>query len=165
MPIVGAALVPKPAAHRPADPRPVIGSGPALIGLGLLAVSTAGPGTPYPLYASRLLAVPAGTGRSMPALIVGVVAALPARQAGLGPGLGTSARKIGAALAVAVAGTVLAGHGGLGTGTGPALRTVGAVVLAATVAVVAGPRDPAPGAERDMPTDPVPEESGAGPVR
>ncbi|SMF14785.1 MFS transporter [Streptomyces sp. Amel2xC10] len=163
--IVGMALVPKLAARWSARPRPVIGGGLALIGLGLLAASTAGPGTPYPLYACWLLVISAGTGLSMPALTLGVVAALPQRQAGLGSGLGTTAREIGAALGVAVAGTVLAGHGGLGTGMGPALRTVGAVVLAATVAVVAGLRDPAPGAERDMPTGPVPEESGAGPAR
>ncbi len=163
--IVGMALVPKLAARWSAHPRPVIGTGLALIGVGLLAASTAGPGTPYPLYACWLLVISAGTGLSMPALTLGVVAALPQRQAGLGSGLGTSAREIGAALGVAVAGTVLAGHGGLGTGMGPALRTVGAVVLAATVVVVAGLRDPAPGAERDMPTGPVPEETGAGPVR
>ncbi|MFG3088566.1 MFS transporter [Streptomyces antibioticus] len=163
--IVGMALVPKLAARWSARPRPVIGAGLALIGLGLLAASTAGPGTPYPLYACWLLVISAGTGLSMPALTLGVVAALPARQAGLGSGLGTSAREIGAALGVAVAGTVLAGHGGLGTGMGPALRTVGAVVLAATVVVVAGLRVPAPGAGRDMPTGPVPEETGAGPVR
>ncbi|MGW1322203.1 MFS transporter [Streptomyces antibioticus] len=163
--IVGMALVPKLAARWSAHPRPVIGTGLTLIGVGLLAASTAGPGTPYPLYACWLLVISAGTGLSMPALTLGVVAALPQRQAGLGSGLGTSAREIGAALGVAVAGTVLAGHGGLGTGMGPALRTVGAVVLAATVVVVAGLRDPAPGAERDMPTGPVPEETGAGPVR
>ncbi|MFF0593013.1 MFS transporter [Streptomyces antibioticus] len=163
--IVGMAVVPKLAARWSARPRPVIGSGLALIGVGLLAASTAGPGTPYPLYACWLLVISAGTGLSMPALTLGVVAALPARQAGLGSGLGTSAREIGAALGVAVAGTVLAGHGGLGTGMGPALRTVGAVVLAATVAVVAGLREPVPGAERGMPTGPVPEETGAGPVR
>ncbi|MFG3230473.1 MFS transporter [Streptomyces antibioticus] len=163
--IVGMALVPKLAARWSAHPRPVIGAGLALIGLGLLAASTAGPGTPYPLYACWLLVISAGTGLSMPALTLGVVAALPARQAGLGSGLGTSAREIGAALGVAVAGTVLAGHGGLGTGMGPALRTVGAVVLAATVVVVAGLRVPAPGAERGMPTGPVPEETGTGPVR
>ncbi|MFF8484064.1 MFS transporter [Streptomyces antibioticus] len=163
--IVGMALVPKLAARWSARPRPVIGAGLALIGLGLLAASTAGPGTPYPLYACWLLVISAGTGLSMPALTLGVVAALPARQAGLGSGLGTSAREIGAALGVAVAGTVLAGHGGLGTGMGPALRTVGAVVLATTVVVVAGLRVPAPGAERGMPTGPAPEETGAGPVR
>ncbi|MCX4737179.1 MFS transporter [Streptomyces antibioticus] len=163
--IVGMALVPKLAARWSAHPRPVIGAGLALIGLGLLAASTAGPGTPYPLYACWLLVISAGTGLSMPALTLGVVAALPSRQAGLGSGLGTSAREIGAALGVAVAGTVLAGHGGLGTGMGPALRTVGVVVLAATVVVVTGLRVPAPGAERDMPTGPVPEETGAGPVR
>ncbi|GGL75714.1 MFS transporter [Streptomyces fumigatiscleroticus] len=138
--IVGMALVPKLAARWAAHPGPVIGSGLALIGLGLLAASTADAGTPYPVYACWLLVISAGTGLSMPALTFGVVISLPAHQAGLGSGLGTSAREVGAALGVAVTGTVLAAHPDLPHGMGPALRTVALLVLAATAAVVTGYR-------------------------
>ncbi|GHH07638.1 MFS transporter [Streptomyces rubradiris] len=138
--IVGMALVPRFAARWSARPRPVVGTGLALIGLGLLAASTADAHTPYPLYACWLLVISAGTGLAMPALTLGVVVSLPAHQAGLGSGLGTSAREIGAALGVAVAGTALAGHADFASGMGPALRVVGLTVLAVTALVVIGHR-------------------------
>ncbi|MFJ3495755.1 MFS transporter [Streptomyces sp. NPDC086091] len=136
--IVGMALVPKLAARWSARPRPVVGAGLGLIGAGLLAVSTADAGTPYPLYACWLLVISAGTGLSMPALTLGVVTSLPPHQAGLGSGLGTSAREIGAALGVAVTGTVLAGHADFPSGMGPALRVVAVTVLVAAGVVVLG---------------------------
>lgn len=136
--IVGMALVPRLAARWASRPRPVIGGGLALIGLGLLGASTADAGTSYPAYACWLLVISAGTGLSMPALTLGVVTALPAGQAGLGSGLGTSAREVGAALGIAVTGTVLAAHPDFAHGMGPALRTVAVLVLAATAVVVAG---------------------------
>ncbi|MFI9427422.1 MFS transporter [Streptomyces achromogenes] len=154
--IVGMALVPRFAARWSARPRPVVGTGLALIGLGLLAASTADAHTPYPLYACWLLVISAGTGLAMPALTLGVVVSLPAHQAGLGSGLGTSAREIGAALGVAVAGTALAGHTDFASGMGPALRVVGLTVLAATVLVVTGHR--ASGRPRTTPTAPAPRE-------
>ncbi|MGW7254085.1 MFS transporter [Streptomyces sp. NPDC054834] len=135
---VGMALVPKLAARWAARPRPVVGTGLALIGLGLLGASTADAGTPYWTWACWLLVISVGTGLSMPALTLGVVSSLPPHQAGLGSGLGTSAREIGAALGVAVTGTVLSSHADLADGMGPALRTVALVVLAATAVVVAG---------------------------
>ncbi|MEU5766041.1 MFS transporter [Streptomyces asoensis] len=140
--ITGMAVVPKLAARWSAHPRPVIGGGLALIGLGLLGASTADAGTPYAVYACWLFVISAGTGLSMPALTLGVVTSLPHHQAGLGSGLGTSAREIGAALGVAVTGTVLAGHTGFTAGMGPALRTVAVLVLAATALVVTGLREP-----------------------
>ncbi|WP_416519884.1 MFS transporter [Streptomyces achromogenes] len=154
--IVGMALVPRFAARWSARPRPVVGTGLALIGLGLLAASTADAHTPYPLYACWLLVISAGTGLAMPALTLGVVVSLPAHQAGLGSGLGTSAREIGAALGVAVAGTALAGHTDFASGMGPALRVVGLTVLAATVLVVTGHRTP--GRPRTTPTASAPRE-------
>lgn len=151
--IVGMALVPRFAARWSARPRPVVGTGLALIGLGLLAASTADAHTPYALYACWLLVISTGAGLAMPALTLGVVVSLPPHRAGLGAGLGTSAREIGAALGVAVAGTALAGHADFASGMGPALRTVGAVVLLATAAVVTGYR---PGGGRASRTAPDP---------
>ncbi|MDX3384553.1 MFS transporter [Streptomyces niveiscabiei] len=134
--IVGMALVPKFAARWSAHPRPVVGAGLALIGLGLLGASTADAGTPYPLYACWLLTISAGTGLAMPALTLGVATSLPPHRAGLGSGLGTSAREIGAALGVAVSGTLLAHHPDLASGMGSALRVVGVTVLVSTALVV-----------------------------
>ncbi|MFJ8084808.1 MFS transporter [Streptomyces sp. NPDC096205] len=135
---VGMAAVPKLAARWTAYPRAVIGGGLALIGTGLLGVSTADAGTPYAVYAGWMLLLSAGTGLCMPALTLGVVASLPPGQAGLGSGLGAAAREVGAALGVAVTGTVLGSHAGLADGMTPALRTVALLVLAATVLVTAG---------------------------
>lgn len=138
--VVGMAVLPRLATRWAAHPLPVIATGLALIGLGLLGVSTVDAGTPYPLYACWLLVISAGTGLSMPALTLGVATALPPHRAGLASGLGTSAREIGAALGVAVTGTVLASHSDLAHGMGPALRTVAVLVLAATVVVTVGHR-------------------------
>ncbi|QBJ91954.1 MFS transporter [Streptomyces seoulensis] len=135
---VGMAVSQRLAGRWAAHPRALVGTGLALIGLGLLATSTADAHTPYALYVCWLLVVSAGTGLSMPALTVGVITSLPAHQAGLGSGLGTTARETGAALGVAVTGTVLSAHTGLGAGMGPALRIVALVVLAATALVIAG---------------------------
>ncbi|MER5207472.1 MFS transporter [Streptomyces sp. NPDC002825] len=145
---IGMAVFPKVATRwqTASGPRPAIATGLALIGAGLLGAATAGAATPYALYACWLLVISAGTGLCMPALTVGVVTALPAHQAGLGSGLGTSAREMGAALGVAVTGTVLAVHeadaraGSFADAMSPALRTVGAVVLVATVLVTLGYR-------------------------
>ncbi|MZD04168.1 MFS transporter [Streptomyces sp. SID5785] len=142
MPVtVGMALAPKFAARWQARPRPVVTVGLALIGLGLLGASTAGPHTPYGIYVIWLLVISFGTGTCMPALTIGVVGSLPAHQAGLGSGLGTAAREVGAAVGVAVAGTVLAGAGAdFGAGMASGLRLVGVVVLACAVPVFLGYR-------------------------
>ncbi|MER5862940.1 MFS transporter [Kitasatospora sp. NPDC002040] len=153
---VGMALVPRLTVRLQGryGPRPLIGGGLALIGLGLLAVSTADASTPYPLYAAYLLVLSGGMGLSAPALAFGVVSELPPGQAGLGAGLNTAAREIGAALGVAVVGTVLAAHSsgrlgsgqlasaaqGFGAGMAVGLRLVAAVVLTAAAVATLGYR-------------------------
>jgi len=49
-------------------------------------------------------------GLSVPALSTGIVASLPPGQAGMGSGLNSVARELGAALGVAVVGTLLTSH-------------------------------------------------------
>ncbi|MFB7462054.1 MFS transporter [Streptomyces sp. NPDC056224] len=151
---VGMALVPRFGARlqEHTGPRLPVGAGLGLIGAGLLLVSTADAGTPYALYALYLLVLSVGTGLCAPSLTLTVVAELPPHQAGLGSGLNTAAREIGAALGVAVVGTVLASrfHGNptdpaqvaaFTDAMGGALRTVAVVLLVASAAVVAGYRD------------------------
>ncbi|MFD5486422.1 MULTISPECIES: MFS transporter [Streptomyces] len=150
---VGMALLPRFGARleERTGPRLPVGAGLGLIGAGLLLVSTADADTPYALYALYLLVLSAGAGLSAPSLTLTVVGALPAHQAGLGSGLNTAAREVGAALGVAVVGTVLASrfHGNaqdpaqvaaFTEAMGTALRTVAVVLLLASVAVVAGLR-------------------------
>ncbi|MFI8240856.1 hypothetical protein ACIF83_26865 [Streptomyces sp. NPDC085866] len=86
----------------------------------------------------------------MPALTLGVVTSLPAHQAGLGSGLGTTARETGA---VAVTGTVLSAHPDLIHGMGPALRTVALVVLATALVTTTYGTRPATGPAPKSPTD------------
>ncbi len=137
---LGMTLVPRLAARWSGRPRPVAGGGLLLIGLGLLGTSTAGASTPYAVYACWLLVISTGTGLCMPVLTLGVVTSLPPRQAGLGSGLSTSAREVGAALGVAVTGTTLASHAsaGFADGMATALRVVALVVVAAAAAVTYG---------------------------
>ncbi|WUC83551.1 MFS transporter [Streptomyces sp. NBC_00536] len=150
---VGMVLVPRLGARlqQRTGPRLPAGAGLGLIGVGLLLVSTVDAGTPYPVYACYLLVLSVGTGLCAPALTLSVVAGLPVHQAGLGSGLNTAAREIGAALGVAVVGTVLASrfHGNpqdpaqaaaFTAAMGVALRTVAVVLLVVTVAVVTGYR-------------------------
>lgn len=167
------ALVPKLGARlaERTGPRLPVGAGLGLIGVGLLLVATVDAGTPYPLYACYLLALSIGTGLCAPSLTLTVVAELPAHQAGLGSGLNTAAREIGAALGVAVVGTVLASRfhgdprdpaqiGAFTDAMGVALTTVAAVLLVAAVAVVVGYRNGG-GARRGRSRDAVPDAGGA----
>ncbi|MFJ3922019.1 MFS transporter [Streptomyces sp. NPDC090022] len=150
---VGMAVVPRYGARLQDrfGPRLPVTTGLACIGVGLLLVSTAGAATPYPVYALYLLVLSTGTGLCSPALTLSVVSELPAHQAGLGSGINTAAREIGAALGVAVVGTVLASrtHGTFldparaaefTSAMGAALRVAAVAVLAATAAVAAGYR-------------------------
>ncbi|MEV5978202.1 MFS transporter [Streptomyces sp. NPDC052114] len=143
---IGMVVVPRFAARWSRSPRPLAGGGLLLIGLGLLGASTADAGTPYAVYACWLLTISAGTGLCMPTLTLSVVGSLPPLQAGLGSGLSTSAREVGAALGVAVTGTVLAGHAsdGFADGMTAALRIVALVVIAAAALVALGYGRPRP---------------------
>ncbi|MFI6579820.1 MFS transporter [Embleya sp. NPDC050493] len=107
---VGMALAPKVAvkAQQRYGTRPLVVFGLSLIGIGLLCMASVDAHTPYAVYAGFLLILSAGTGLCAPALSFGVVSELPAHQSGLGSGLNTAAREVGAALGVAVFGTILA---------------------------------------------------------
>ncbi|WP_432000248.1 MFS transporter [Streptomyces sioyaensis] len=132
-----------------------VGTGLALIAAGLLLLSTADAGTPYPLYLVFLLVMSAGAGLAMPTLSHAIVASVPARRSGMGSGLQGAARELGAALGIAVVGTVLSVRFAAGTGEGAAVATAftdatalgyriaAGVVLVLGAAVVAGLRSKA----------------------
>lgn len=132
-------------------PGPLAAGGLALIGAGLLLVSTCDAHTAYPVYAAWLLLLSIGLGLCAPALTATVVGELPPAQAGLGAGLNTAAREVGAALGVAVVGSLLASRstGVPGTpqevarftaGMDLGLRAVAVTVLAGSLVVAVGYR-------------------------
>jgi len=87
--------------------RPVVAAGMVLVAAGLAGLSFATSATPYTPYAVALLAIAAGMGLSVPSLSTGIMTSLPPARAGMGSGLNSAAREIGAALGIAVIGTVL----------------------------------------------------------
>ncbi|MFB6439388.1 MFS transporter [Streptomyces sp. NPDC056411] len=115
-----------------------VGAGLALIAAGLLALSTADAGTPYPLYLVFLLTMAAGAGLAMPTLSHAIVASVPADRSGMGSGLQGAARELGAALGIAVVGTVLSVRLASGTGHGAALGTAFADAAALGYRIAAG---------------------------
>ncbi|GAA1952571.1 MFS transporter [Kitasatospora viridis] len=150
---VGMILVPRLAARLlpRTGPAPLAVGGLAVLGTGLLLVSTCDAHTAYPLYAAWLVLLSLGTGLCMPTLTITVVAELPVQQAGLGSGLNTAAREIGAALGVALAGSVLATRSTgiprtplavarFTEGMGLGLRVVALALLAGTALVALGYR-------------------------
>lgn len=88
-------------------PRRVVASGMVLVAAGLTALSFATEATPYVPYAVALVAIASGMGLSVPSLSTGIMASLPPERAGMGSGLNSAAREIGAALGIAVVGSVL----------------------------------------------------------
>jgi MFS family permease len=109
-----------------------VAAGLASIVAGLLLLSLADAGTPYPLYLVFLLAMSIGLGLCLPSLSAAVMTSLPRSQSGLGSGLNGATREIGSALGVAAIGTIIGSrlssgpHGGHGSveaalrGAGPA---------------------------------------------
>jgi MFS family permease len=146
--------------------RRMIGAGLAAIVLGLLLLSTTSALTPYPLYAVYLFVMALGMGACAPALTGGILAGLPPAQTGLGSGINSATRELGAALGVALIGTVLNTHHGLRSAadftTGMALgyRILAGILAVATVAVVAMWRTPA----AVRPASPAPTPAGASDV-
>ncbi|WP_412538874.1 MFS transporter [Longispora sp. K20-0274] len=125
--------------------RRVVAVGLGALVVGLLALSTAGRGTPYPLYLVFLLVMAAGMGLAMPALSGGIIGALPPTRAGLGSGLNGAAREIGSALGVATIGTALNTPGmDFGHATAIGYRIVAAVLAVGAVLVLAWFRPAAP---------------------
>jgi EmrB/QacA subfamily drug resistance transporter len=88
--------------------RRVVMAGLLFLAGGIAALSFVTATTPYLPYAVALVVVAGGMGLSVPSLSTGIVTSLPPQQAGVGSGINSAVREVGAALGVAVVGTVLA---------------------------------------------------------
>jgi EmrB/QacA subfamily drug resistance transporter len=87
--------------------RTVITSGMVVLATGLAAFSLLDSSTPYLPYVAVLLIVATGMGLAVPSLSTGIVTSLPPTRAGMGSGLNSAVREIGAALGIATVGTIL----------------------------------------------------------
>jgi EmrB/QacA subfamily drug resistance transporter len=89
--------------------RAVIPGGIALMGAGLLGLSTAGVATSYPPIALAVAVMGAGMGLVMAPASTTIMAAVPAHQAGAGSAVNDTIREVGGALGIAVVGSLAAG--------------------------------------------------------
>jgi EmrB/QacA subfamily drug resistance transporter len=89
-------------------PRVVIPAGLALMGLGLLDLSTAGVHTGYPALALAVAVMGAGMGLVMAPASSVIMTTVPARQAGAGSAINDTIREVGGALGVAIVGSLAA---------------------------------------------------------
>jgi EmrB/QacA subfamily drug resistance transporter len=86
----------------------VISSGLALMGLGLLYLSTAQVGTGYPALALAVAIMGAGMGLVMAPASSTIMTAVPAHQAGAGSAVNSTVREVGGTLGVAIVGSLAA---------------------------------------------------------
>lgn len=88
--------------------RVIIPAGMALMGLGLLDLSTAGVHTGYPALALAVAIMGAGMGLVMAPASTTIMTTVPARQAGAGSAINDTIREVGGALGIAVVGSLSA---------------------------------------------------------
>ena len=88
--------------------RLVIPAGMALMGLGLLDLSTVGVHTSYPPMALAIAVMGAGMGMVMAPASTTIMTTVPAHQAGAGSAINDTIREVGGALGIAVVGSLAA---------------------------------------------------------
>ncbi len=88
----------------------IVPLGLALMGLGLLDLSTAGVSTPYPPLALAVTIMGAGMGLVMAPASTTIMTSVPAHQAGAGSAVNDTIREVGGALGVAIVGSIAAAH-------------------------------------------------------
>lgn len=88
--------------------RVIIPAGMALMGLGLLDLSTAGVDTAYPALALAIAIMGAGMGLVMAPASTTIMTTVPARQAGAGSAINDTIREVGGALGIAIIGSLSA---------------------------------------------------------
>ncbi len=88
--------------------RVIIPAGMALMGLGLLDLSTAGVHTAYPALALAVAIMGAGMGLVMAPASTTIMTTVPAHQAGAGSAINDTIREVGGALGIAIIGSLAA---------------------------------------------------------
>jgi len=121
-------------------PRVPITAGLLVSTLGLLALLLASTGPDHGLLVLALVPAGVGLGFALPSVIVVLLDAVPADQAGMGAGLFNSSRQVGGTLAVAVFGAMIAHRASFLAGMRASLLIAVLVMLAATAAATALPR-------------------------
>jgi MFS transporter, DHA2 family, methylenomycin A resistance protein len=121
-------------------PRVPITAGLLASTLGLLALLLASTGPDRGLLVLALVPAGVGLGFALPSVIVVLLDAVPADQAGMGAGLFNSGRQVGGTLAVAAFGAMIAHRASFLAGMRASLLIAALVMLAATAAALALPR-------------------------
>jgi MFS transporter, DHA2 family, methylenomycin A resistance protein len=130
-------------------PRVPITAGLLVSALGLLALLLASTGPDHSLLVLALVPAGVGLGFALPSVIVVLLDAVPADQAGMGAGLFNSSRQVGGTLAIAVFGAMIAHRTSFLAGMRASLLIAVLVMLAATAAALTLPRS-----QRSRPTRP-----------
>jgi EmrB/QacA subfamily drug resistance transporter len=105
---IGAMSPVSPILARRFGTRLVIPAGMALMGLGLLDLSTVGVHTSYPPMALAIAIMGAGMGMVMAPASTTIMTTVPAHQAGAGSAINDTIREVGGALGIAVVGSLAA---------------------------------------------------------
>jgi EmrB/QacA subfamily drug resistance transporter len=105
---IGAASPLSPILARRFGTRLVIPAGMALMGIGLLDLSTAGVHTAYPPIAPAVAIMGAGMGLVMAPASTTIITTVPAHQAGAGSAINDTIREVGGALGIAIVGSLAA---------------------------------------------------------
>ena len=121
-------------------PRVPITAGLLVSALGLLTLLLASTGPDRGLLVLALVPAGVGLGFALPSVIVVLLDAVPADQAGMGAGLFNSSRQVGGTLAVAVFGAMIAHRASFLAGMRASLLIAVLVMLAATAAALTLPR-------------------------
>jgi MFS transporter, DHA2 family, methylenomycin A resistance protein len=121
-------------------PRVPITAGLLVSTVGLLALLLASTGPDRGLLVLALVPAGVGLGFALPSVIVVLLDAVPADQAGMGAGLFNSSRQVGGTLAIAVFGAMIAHRASFLAGMRASLLIAVLVMLAATAAAATLPR-------------------------
>jgi DHA2 family methylenomycin A resistance protein-like MFS transporter len=121
-------------------PQTAIKAGLLVSVLGLVALLAVGTGPDRVLLAAALVLAGTGLGFAVPSVIVVLLEAIPADQAGMAAGLLNSSRQVGGTLAVAVFGALIAHRASFLPGMRTSLLIAVAVLAVAAATAVTLPR-------------------------
>jgi EmrB/QacA subfamily drug resistance transporter len=110
LPITASMMVGMPIAGRLVSAfgaKPVMMSGMALAGVGMISLVTLGPETPYGMLWWRMLMIGMGMALTMPSTTATVMGAVPPARAGIGSATLNTFRQVGSVLGIAVLGALI----------------------------------------------------------